>query len=119
TDCLLQNGVARVIAVDVGYGQLHPKLRNDPRVAVLERTNARTLVELPCRPDLRVCDVSFISVRIALPAVLALMEPGWDALVMVKPQFEAGKGEVGKGGVVRDAEIHRRVLRQVVEAGLD
>jgi 23S rRNA (cytidine1920-2'-O)/16S rRNA (cytidine1409-2'-O)-methyltransferase len=118
TDCLLQNGVARVIAVDVGYGQLHPKLRNDPRVTVLERTNARTLGELPFRPDLLVCDVSFISVRLVLPPVLALMEPGWDALVMVKPQFEAGKGEVGKGGVVRDAEIQRRVLREVVEAGL-
>jgi 23S rRNA (cytidine1920-2'-O)/16S rRNA (cytidine1409-2'-O)-methyltransferase len=85
---------------------------------VLERTNARTLGELPFLPDLLVCDVSFISVRIVLPPVLALMEPGWDALVMVKPQFEAGKGEVGKGGVVRDAEIHRRVLREVVEAGL-
>jgi 23S rRNA (cytidine1920-2'-O)/16S rRNA (cytidine1409-2'-O)-methyltransferase len=119
TDCLLQNGVARVIAVDVGYGQLHPKLRNDPRVTVLERTNARTLSQLPFGPDLLVCDVSFISVRMVLPPVLALMEPGWDALVLVKPQFEAGKGEVGKGGVVRDAEIHRRVLRQVVEAGLD
>jgi 23S rRNA (cytidine1920-2'-O)/16S rRNA (cytidine1409-2'-O)-methyltransferase len=118
TDCLLQNGVARVIAVDVGYGQLHPKLRNDSRVTVLERTNARTLRELPFRPDLLVCDVSFISVRLVLPPVLALMEPGWDALVMAKPQFEAGKGEVGKGGVVRDAEIHRRVLREVVEAGL-
>jgi 23S rRNA (cytidine1920-2'-O)/16S rRNA (cytidine1409-2'-O)-methyltransferase len=119
TDCLLQNGVARVIAVDVGYGQLHPKLRNDPRVTELERTNARTLSQLPFGPDLLVCDVSFISVRMVLPPVLALMEPGWDALVLVKPQFEAGKGEVGKGGVVRDAEIHRRVLRQVVEAGLD
>jgi 23S rRNA (cytidine1920-2'-O)/16S rRNA (cytidine1409-2'-O)-methyltransferase len=119
TDCLLQNGVARVIAVDVGYGQLHPKLRNDARVTVLERTNARTLSALPFRPDLLVCDVSFISVRMVLPPVLALLEPGWDALVLVKPQFEAGKGEVGKGGVVRDAEIHRRVLRQVVEAGLD
>jgi 23S rRNA (cytidine1920-2'-O)/16S rRNA (cytidine1409-2'-O)-methyltransferase len=118
TDCLLQNGVARVIAVDVGYGQLHPKLRNDPRVTVLERTNARTLGELPFRPDLLVCDVSFISVRLVLPPVLELMEPGWDALVMVKPQFEAGKGEVGKGGVVRDAEIHRRVLREVVEAAV-
>ncbi len=118
TDCLLQNGVGRVIAVDVGYGQLHPKLRNDPRVTVLERTNARGLDELPFRPDLLVCDVSFISVRLVLPPVLALMEPGWDALVLVKPQFEAGKGEVGKGGVVRDAEIQRRVVREVVEAGL-
>jgi 23S rRNA (cytidine1920-2'-O)/16S rRNA (cytidine1409-2'-O)-methyltransferase len=116
TDCLLQGGVGRVVAVDVGYGQLHPKLRNDPRVAVLERTNARTLTELPFRPDLLVCDVSFISVRLALPPVLPLLEPGYDALVLVKPQFEAGREEVGKGGVVRDPEVHRRVLREVVEA---
>ncbi len=118
TDCLLQNGVARVIAVDVGYGQLHPKLRDDPRVTVLERTNARQLPELPFHPDLLVCDVSFISVRTALPPVLPLLAPGWDALVLVKPQFEAGKADVGRGGVVRDPEIHRRVLREVVEAGL-
>ena len=118
TDCLLQNGVARVIAVDVGYGQLHPKLRNDPRVTVLERTNARTLVELPFRPTCSSATSRSSASGMALPPVLALMEPGWDALVLVKPQFEAGKGEVGKGGVVRDAEIHRRVLRQVVDAGL-
>ncbi|MGZ8783476.1 MAG: TlyA family RNA methyltransferase [Gaiellaceae bacterium] len=118
TDFLLQHGVARVIAVDVGYGQLHPKLRDDPRVTVLERTNARDLSDLPFRPDLLVADVSFISVRIALPPVVALLAPGWDAIVLVKPQFEAGKGEVGKGGVVRDAEIHRRVLREVVDAAL-
>jgi 23S rRNA (cytidine1920-2'-O)/16S rRNA (cytidine1409-2'-O)-methyltransferase len=118
TDCLLQNGVARVIAVDVGYGQLHPKLRNDPRVTVLERTNARTLRELPFRPDLLVCDVSFIGLRLVLPPVLELLQPGWDALVLVKPQFEAGKREVGKGGVVRDPDVHRRVLRELVEAGL-
>jgi 23S rRNA (cytidine1920-2'-O)/16S rRNA (cytidine1409-2'-O)-methyltransferase len=119
TDCLLQHGVGRVIAVDVGYGQLHPKLRNDPRVTVLERTNARELTELPFRPELLVADVSFISVRIALPPVLKLLQPGWDAVVLVKPQFEAGKDEVGRGGVVRDPELHRRVLRQVVDAALD
>jgi 23S rRNA (cytidine1920-2'-O)/16S rRNA (cytidine1409-2'-O)-methyltransferase len=119
TDYLLQHGVARVLAVDVGYGQLHPKLRDDPRVTVLERTNARQLTELPFRPDLLVADVSFISVRIALPPVLRLLAPGWDAVVLVKPQFEAGKEEVGRGGVVRDADIHRRVLRQVVDAALD
>ena len=118
TDCLLQRGVARVIAVDVGYGQLHPKLRGDPRVTVFERTNARDLTELPYRPDLLVADVSFIGVRIALPPVVRLLEPGWDAVVLVKPQFEAGKDQVGKGGVVRDPEIHRRVLRQVVDAAL-
>ena len=81
-----------MLAVDVGYGQLHPKLRDDPRVTVLERTNARELTELPFRPDLLVADVSFISVRIALPPVLQLLAPGWDAVVLVKPQFEAGQG---------------------------
>jgi 23S rRNA (cytidine1920-2'-O)/16S rRNA (cytidine1409-2'-O)-methyltransferase len=119
TDYLLQHGVARVIAVDVGYGQLHPKLRGDPRVTVMERTNARQLTELPFRPDLLVADVSFISVRIALPPVLRLLQPGWDAVVLVKPQFEAGKDEVDRGGVVRNPEIHRRVLREVVDAALD
>jgi 23S rRNA (cytidine1920-2'-O)/16S rRNA (cytidine1409-2'-O)-methyltransferase len=118
TDYLLQHGAGRVIAVDVGYGQLHPRLRDDPRVTVLERTNARSLAELPFAPDLLVCDVSFIGVRVALPPVLELLAPGWDAIVLVKPQFEAGKQEVGKGGVVRDPEIHRRVLREVVEAAL-
>src|SRR5215213_8470165 len=116
TDYLLQRGAGRVVAVDVGYGQLHPKLRGDPRVTVLERTNARTLTELPFRPDLLVCDVSFISVRLVLPPVLPLLVRGWDAVVLVKPQFEAGKEEVGKGGVVRDPEVHRRVLRAVVDA---
>src|SRR5688500_4462029 len=116
TDYLLQHGAGRVIAVDVGYGQLHPKLRDDPRVTVLEPTNARELTELPFRPDLLVCDVSFISVRLVVPVVLPLLQPGWDAVVLVKPQFEAGRADVGKGGVVRDAEVHRRVLRQVVHA---
>jgi 23S rRNA (cytidine1920-2'-O)/16S rRNA (cytidine1409-2'-O)-methyltransferase len=119
TDYLLQHGVARVIAVDVGYGQLHPKLRGDERVTVLERTNARELTELPFRPDLLVADVSFISVTTALPPVLRLLAPGWDAVILVKPQFEAGKADVGRGGVVRDPEIHRRVLRHVVERALD
>jgi 23S rRNA (cytidine1920-2'-O)/16S rRNA (cytidine1409-2'-O)-methyltransferase len=113
TDVLLQHGAARVVAVDVGYGQLHPRLRGDPRVTVLERTNARTLRELPFAPDLLVCDVSFISVRLVLPPVLPLLAPGWDALVLVKPQFEAGREEVGRGGVVRDPTVHRRVLRGV------
>ncbi|NUT54899.1 MAG: TlyA family RNA methyltransferase [Thermoleophilia bacterium] len=119
TDYLLQHGVARVLAVDVGYGQLHPRLRSDPRVTVLERTNARDLAELPFAPDLLVADVSFISVRVALPPVVRLLQPGWDAVVLVKPQFEAGKDEVGRGGVVRDPELHRRVLREVVDAALE
>jgi len=115
TDALLQGGAARVIAVDVGYGQLHPKLRDDPRVAVLERTNARGLTVLPFRPDLLVCDVSFIGVRLVLAPVLPLLADGWDALVLVKPQFEAGREDVGRGGVVRDPDVHRRVLRSLVE----
>jgi 23S rRNA (cytidine1920-2'-O)/16S rRNA (cytidine1409-2'-O)-methyltransferase len=116
TDVLLQRGAARVIAVDVGYGQLHPRLRGDARVTVLERTNARTLAELPFPPQLAVCDVSFISVRLALPPVLRLCAPGWRAVVLVKPQFEAGRADVGRGGVVRDDEVRRRVVREVAEA---
>jgi 23S rRNA (cytidine1920-2'-O)/16S rRNA (cytidine1409-2'-O)-methyltransferase len=119
TDVLLQRGAARVIAVDVGYGQLALSLRDDPRVVVLERTNARELQELPFAPQLIVCDVSFISVRKALPPALRLAAPGWQALVLVKPQFEAGRAEVGKGGVVRDREIHRRVLRATADAALE
>jgi 23S rRNA (cytidine1920-2'-O)/16S rRNA (cytidine1409-2'-O)-methyltransferase len=115
TDCLLQAGAARVIAIDVGYGQLHPKLRSDPRVTVLERTNARALRELPFVPDLVVCDVSFISVTKALPPVLALARPGWEALVLVKPQFEAGRTQVPKG-VVRNPEVQRKVVESVIEA---
>jgi 23S rRNA (cytidine1920-2'-O)/16S rRNA (cytidine1409-2'-O)-methyltransferase len=118
TDVLLQRGAARVIALDVGHGQLHPRLRNDPRVTVLERTNARELEHLPFAPELITCDVSFISVRTALPPALALAHPGWEALVLVKPQFEAGRAEVGKGGVVRDREVHRRVVRDVAKAAL-
>jgi 23S rRNA (cytidine1920-2'-O)/16S rRNA (cytidine1409-2'-O)-methyltransferase len=97
TDVLLQRGAARVIALDVGYGQLHPKLRNDPRVTVLERTNARSLTELPFAPQLVTCDVAFISARLALPPALRLAAPGWQALVLVKPQFEAGRAEGPKG----------------------
>ena len=115
TDVLLQRGVARVIALDVGYGQLHPRIRDDPRVTVLERVNARELRELPFAPELVVCDVSFVSVRKTLPAALSLAASGWEALVLVKPQFEAERGEA-KRGVVRDREVHRRVLREVGEA---
>jgi 23S rRNA (cytidine1920-2'-O)/16S rRNA (cytidine1409-2'-O)-methyltransferase len=118
TDVLLQRGAARVVAIDVGYGQLHPRLRQDPRVVVLERTNARELTELPFAPQLVVCDVSFISVRTALPPVLRLAAPGWQAVVLVKPQFEAGRADVGKGGVVRDLAVRARVLREVSDAAL-
>jgi 23S rRNA (cytidine1920-2'-O)/16S rRNA (cytidine1409-2'-O)-methyltransferase len=115
TDVLLQRGAARVIALDVGHGQLHPRLRADPRVAVLEHVNARQLTELPYAPALVTCDVSFISVRLALPPALRLAQPGWQALVLVKPQFEARRGEAPKG-VVRDPEVQRRVLGEVAGA---
>jgi 23S rRNA (cytidine1920-2'-O)/16S rRNA (cytidine1409-2'-O)-methyltransferase len=117
SDVLLQRGAARIIAVDVGYAQLHERVRSEPRVTVLERTNARALTELPFAPDLVVCDVSFISVRTALPPVLELARPGWEAVVLVKPQFEAGRSEV-KRGVVRDPDVRRRVVREVAEAAL-
>ena len=115
TDCLLQLGAARVIALDVGYGQLHPKLRNDARVTVLERTNARHIRELPFAPDMVVCDVSFISVRTVLAAVLPLAKPGWEAVVLVKPQFEAGRDDVPKG-VVRDRAVRRSTVKGVADA---
>jgi 23S rRNA (cytidine1920-2'-O)/16S rRNA (cytidine1409-2'-O)-methyltransferase len=119
TDVLLQRGAARVIALDVGYGQLHERLRRDDRVVVLERVNARQLRELPFAPELVVADVSFISLKLVLPPALALARPGWEAVVLVKPQFEAGRGEVGKGGVVRDVEVRRRVVREIAAAGLE
>jgi 23S rRNA (cytidine1920-2'-O)/16S rRNA (cytidine1409-2'-O)-methyltransferase len=115
TDCLLQRGAARVIALDVGYGQLHPRLRHDDRVTVLERVNARHLGALPFPPDLITCDVSFISATRVLPSAIALAAPGWAALVLVKPQFEAGRADVSKG-VVRDPAVHRRVLRDFCAA---
>ena len=114
TDVLLQRGAARVIALDVGYGQLHPRIREDPRVTVLERMNVRELRELPFAPDLVVSDVSFVSVRKALPPALELAAPGWEAVVLVKPQFEAARAEA-KRGVVRDRDVWRRVLREVAE----
>jgi 23S rRNA (cytidine1920-2'-O)/16S rRNA (cytidine1409-2'-O)-methyltransferase len=117
TDVLLQRGAARVIALDVGRGQLHPRLREDPRVTVLERTNARSVSELPFAPELVTCDVSFISLGKALPPALALAASDWEAIVLVKPQFEAGRGETQRG-VVRDPEVWRRVLRETAEAAL-
>jgi 23S rRNA (cytidine1920-2'-O)/16S rRNA (cytidine1409-2'-O)-methyltransferase len=115
SDVLLQRGAARVIALDVGYGQLHDRVRRDPRVTVLERVNARSLTELPFAPQLVTCDVSFISVKLALPPALGLARAGWHALVLVKPQFEAGRAE-GPRGVVRDPVVHARVIREVAEA---
>jgi 23S rRNA (cytidine1920-2'-O)/16S rRNA (cytidine1409-2'-O)-methyltransferase len=117
TDVLLQRGAERVIALDVGRAQLHERLREDPRVVMLEGVNARHLTELPFPPELVTCDVSFISLRQVLPPVLRLAEPGWEAVVLVKPQFEAGRAQV-KGGVVRSPDTHRAVLRETAEAAL-
>jgi 23S rRNA (cytidine1920-2'-O)/16S rRNA (cytidine1409-2'-O)-methyltransferase len=118
TDCLLQRGAAHVVALDVAYGELHWRLRNAPRVTVVERANARELepAALPYAPDLVVMDVSFISAAKVLPAVLAAAAPRYDALVMVKPQFEAGREHVGRGGVVRDPDARRASVVAVAEA---
>jgi len=123
TDALLQAGAARVHAVDVGAGQLDWKLRTDPRVIVHENINARRLrfENIGELVDLAVCDVSFISVTLILPAAVPLLQPHGRLVILVKPQFEAGRGQVGKGGIVRDPEIHRaaceRVERAVRECG--
>ncbi len=113
TDLLLQRGAARVIAVDVGYGQLAWSLRQDARVTLLERVNIRHLERLPAAADLAVVDVSFISLRLVLPRVAELLSPPADVVALVKPQFEVGKGVVGKGGVVRDPAQHEHVLHEL------
>ncbi|HLM51300.1 MAG TPA: TlyA family RNA methyltransferase, partial [Solirubrobacteraceae bacterium] len=121
TDVLLQRGAAHVVALDVAYGELHWRLRTDPRVTVIERRNARDLdpSELPYRPDLVVADLSFISLVKVLPAMLRCVTPEFDALAMVKPQFEVGRGRVGKGGVVRDPAQRRAALVAVAAAAQD
>jgi 23S rRNA (cytidine1920-2'-O)/16S rRNA (cytidine1409-2'-O)-methyltransferase len=118
TDCMLQRGARRVVALDVGHGQLDWGLRNDPRVAVVERRNARDLGpdELPWPPDLVTIDVSFISLRKVLPAVARCVGPAGEVLALVKPQFELARERVGKGGVVRAASDRREALRSVAEA---
>lgn len=116
TDVLLQNGAAHVYAIDVGYGQLDWKLRNDPRVTVMERTNARYLTadDLPLRPTLGVMDVSFISITKILPAAAAIMGENGEFISLIKPQFEVGRDRVGKKGVVRDAQVHLDVVREIL-----
>lgn len=115
TDVLLSRGAARVYAVDVGHGQLAWKLREDPRVVVLEKTNARHLTaeQVPEPVDLVVCDASFIGLETVLPAPLALARPGAGLVALIKPQFEVGKGRVGKGGVVREPELHQEVCERI------
>ena len=117
TDVLLQHGAEKVYAVDVGYGQLAWTLRNDPRVVNLERTNLRyvTKKQIPDLLDLAVCDVSFISLRLVMPAVAPLLKPDAEIMCLIKPQFEAGRELVGKKGVVRDASVHEQVIRTVLE----
>jgi 23S rRNA (cytidine1920-2'-O)/16S rRNA (cytidine1409-2'-O)-methyltransferase len=118
TDCLLQRGAAHVVALDVAYGELDWSLRTDERVTVLERTNARSVAagDLPYAPDLVVADVSFISLTKVLPAVLACCAERFDALAMIKPQFEVGRGRVGKGGVVRSPDERRSALVAVAQS---
>jgi len=121
TDVLLQRGAARVVALDVGHGQLDWKLRNDPRVTVLERINARTLAPADLPHDLRAfdiitIDVSFISLRFILPVLPPLMRDGADVVALVKPQFEAGRAEVRRGGIVRDEQVQLRVVEEVAAA---
>ncbi|MBI5669923.1 MAG: TlyA family RNA methyltransferase [Chloroflexi bacterium] len=116
TDCLLQNGAARVYAIDVGYGQLDYTLRQDARVVVIERTNARYLETLAEPVSLVVMDASFISLKLLLPAIRGWLTPQADVIPLIKPQFEAGKQDVGKGGVVRDRRVHARVLEDVLNA---
>ena len=121
TDCMLQNGAAKVYAVDVGYGQLAWKLREDPRVVCLERTNARYLTheQIPDELDFASIDVSFISLKLILPAVAAVLKDGGQVASLVKPQFEAGKEKVGKKGVVRDPAVHKEVLEHYLEHARD
>ena len=117
TDCLLQHGASQVFAIDVGYGQLAWKLRSDPRVVVLERTNIRHLTQLPnaALAQLAVIDASFISLALVLPPTLHLLTPEAEIVALIKPQFEAGQEDVGKGGVVRDAKVHQRVLQETFD----
>ncbi|HEX2229934.1 MAG TPA: TlyA family RNA methyltransferase [Candidatus Binatia bacterium] len=118
TDCLLQHGAARVFAVDVGYGQLDWRLRSDPRVVVFEKTNIRYLElgMLPSRVSMATVDVSFISLKLVLPPIKKLLEPAAPVVALIKPQFEVGKGQVGKGGVVRSPEDHQRVIEEITSA---
>jgi 23S rRNA (cytidine1920-2'-O)/16S rRNA (cytidine1409-2'-O)-methyltransferase len=119
TDCLLQRGAARVYAIDVGYGQLAWKLRNDPRVVTMDRVNIRHLEALPEPIDLATVDASFISLTLVLPAVKRLIHPHGQAVALVKPQFEAGRAEVGKGGIVRDPQVHRTVIEKIAHYAIN
>ena len=114
TDCLLQLGASRVYAIDVGHGQLHQKIREDSRVAVLEKVNARRDFELPEMVDLITIDVSFISLKLVIPSAITHLKASRYVAALVKPQFEAAKGEVGRGGVIKDPQIHAKVLGRMI-----
>ncbi len=119
SDCLLQRGASRVFAIDVGYGQLAERVRTDPRVVIMDRTNVRHVEALPEPVQLVVIDVSFIGLKLVLPAAKSVLDDNGGIVALVKPQFEAGKGQVGKGGVVRDPAIHRRVLEEMFQHAAD
>ncbi len=118
TDCLLQRGAARIYGVDVGYGQVHEKIRKDPRVVVLERTNLRHLEALPEKVDLVTLDLSFISLLKVMPAVVNLMKKDGQLITLIKPQFEAQRHEVGRGGIIKDTQVHQRIVHEVTR-GID
>ncbi len=115
TDCLLQHGAAKVYAIDVGHGLLHPRIANDPRVVVMDGVNARNLqaADLPEAVDCAVTDVSFISLKLILPAIDRILRPGGQVVALIKPQFEAGREDVGRGGVVRDEAVRARVVEEI------
>ena len=117
TDCLLQRCASKIYAIDVGYGQLAWHLRQDPRVVVMERVNVRYLESLPEPIDLATVDVSFISLTLVLPSVRGWLRPDGDIIVLIKPQFEVGKGQVGKKGIVKNPDLHASVLNHVIEGG--
>ena len=120
TDCMLQHGAARVYSLDVGYGQLHWKLRNDPRVVVMERRNARLMERewFTLIPDFASVDTSFISLKLILPSLYSVLAERSEVVALIKPQFEAGREQVGKNGVVRDPEVHRRVISDVISSAV-
>lgn len=120
TDCLLQHGAQRVISLDVGHSQFHPRLRNDPRITVIEKFNARNMTpaDLPYVPDFAVCDVSFISLRLIIPPMMAVLKPGGGMVTLIKPQFEAGREQISKGGVVREEAIRQQVVESIREFGV-
>lgn len=116
TDCLLQRGAQKIYGIDVGYGQAHEKIRNDPRVVVMERTNLRNLEQLPQKVDLVTLDLSFISLTKVIPAIKKLMKEQAQLIILIKPQFEAERHEVGRGGIVKDPAIHEKVVQKIIDS---